>query len=272
MILTVAWVGEAPRQGEWVRTDRAGWVYEIVRVERVDAGTLEARTGRSLTLEVTRRKASEKPSSAKLYPNARLHGTDIAGPPAVRQAVAFGPTAVMTDTWVDPTDMRINVRAPRKITGFRSVCPLERYRRQRNTKEISDQHVIAAGRLRRDADHARLGFSANADLGEALFHAAGPRTGFSPLAVQQATSLEEFHRAMAIFPNDNDRHMVVYIVLECNSISAWVKKQTEHGKRRYDEKIELGKLVVLLDLLVMHYGEDLADDMRTGEVLVPLPA
>ena len=39
MILTVAWVGEAPRQGEWVRTDRAGWVYEIVRVERVDAGT-----------------------------------------------------------------------------------------------------------------------------------------------------------------------------------------------------------------------------------------
>ena len=78
--------------------------------------------------------------------------------------------------WRDPTDLTPNARrTAREITGFRATCPLRQAQhRCSGACSVTDAHILAADRLRLDADAVRIGLSNGRDYTAAQSWQYGP--------------------------------------------------------------------------------------------------
>ena len=76
---------------------------------------------------------------------------DLTSPPEIRLANA----TAMKSSWIDPDDLRPNARRAREITGWRPIRKaLHQYS---DRSQFTDLHVLAADRLRQDADAVAIG-------------------------------------------------------------------------------------------------------------------
>ena len=187
-----------------------------------------------------------------------------ADPPAVRRRPGLG--RVMRAEWNDPDDIRPDARrTPRSVSGFRAYCPLRRMAAIRGSA-VTSAHIMAADKLREQADLARLGYSA---VREMIFvqMAAGPRSGPSPGQRAQAAAARDLARALARF-TAAQCEMLAAIILANQSIKAWTEQLGRRpGARRVDPSVETGRLLAILDILAAHYEADVADELHRGRRL-----
>jgi hypothetical protein len=165
----------------------------------------------------------------------------------------------MKTEWRDPDDTRPSAtRAPRKITGYRSWCPLRRMRSVPGSK-IEERHILAADRLRRIADIAAIGMSAGVVM-EPRTEGYGPSAGPSEAKMGQARAAHEVQQALGRFPPEH-RQMLIEVVLLNRSLAQWCAM---YGG---DPKVEMGKLLFGLDLLCQHYQQEIDEDIDAERLM-----
>lgn len=186
-------------------------------------------------------------------------------PPTVRQQQrGGGPTAVMSSAWVDPADTTPGAsKYARQVTGWRTYCPLRKMAAMKGT-QVGMEHIFAADKLRAAADLATHGYSAERDGGW-VDRAYGPRGGPSDGAIEQVYACLGFSRVMKLFTGDQQR-MIVAVLLENRSVHAWCSVELAAHSRRLDPKMETGRLLGILDVLVAHYRTEIERDVRSGAV------
>jgi hypothetical protein len=117
-------------------------------------------------------------------------------------------------TWVDPEDLRPNAsKGPRLIHGHRAFCPLRRCRARHGDRTFSEEHCLAADRLRGFYDGARLGFQGMRDWRPVQAIAYRPSTGPSTTAMRQLRCRQQFDRAWSLF-DQQSRAVLVLVVLK----------------------------------------------------------
>jgi len=141
------------------------------------------------------RKASRKPRSTL---------------PRLQSLMEIPPAAQLASgkamKWRDPSDVTPSAtRTARTIKGWRSGDPLRACRqRHGDACGITERHILAADRLRRYADGARIGFSIERDLSLPVTHIIyRPSTGPGRAALEQAECWRNFVRAMPIAPRSS---------------------------------------------------------------------
>lgn len=185
---------------------------------------------------------------------------DPAGPAKVRQRAGEGPTAVSKLSWRDPDDMRPNARYAREVHGYRTYCPLRRMALQRGS-QITERHIKAADRFRSQADLAIIGAGGSYDL--LVTHGGfGPSLGPSAAAIETAAAALGLSKALRRVPPVL-RPMLVEVVLLNRSLQTWCLA----APVPLDAKIEMGRLLALLALLVDHYGPELDAEAAIGEAV-----
>lgn len=174
---------------------------------------------------------------------------DPEGPSSVRQNKA-GPTGVMKGSWRDPDDIRPGAaRRAREITGYRSYCPLRRMAAMKHS-QVTERHIIGADQYRLAVDITVFGCSGGRNI-------AGGHTGFGPIAgpsaaaAMQARCAREVARLLARIPLAH-RAMLTEIIILNRSLHNWCSQQRgrESGK-------EMGKLIVILDIIEDHFASDI---------------
>ena len=175
---------------------------------------------------------------------------DPQGPPLVRQMTG----GVMLTTWRDPDDTHPTAaRTAKKISGYRSYCPLRKMlQRHGSASSITDSHILAADRLRAQADAVAIGFSGSRQVLPVQAIVYGPRTGPGAVAVRQARAWPAFRQAMKLF-NAEQRKLLTWTVLLNKSVAAWCAERRAQGLAVTPSK-EMHCLVGLLDRLAEHYG------------------
>jgi hypothetical protein len=132
------------------------------------------------------------------------------GPPEVRKVNH----SVMRADWIDPEDLRPNVRAGRTITGHRAYCPLRWcIRRHGSRSSFNENHILAADRLRAAWDGARIGFSGLKDWRPVQAILYRPSQGPTTSAMRQLKCRKEFDKAWALF-DDRARALLASVVLQ----------------------------------------------------------
>jgi hypothetical protein len=259
----VCWDGPNPSPGEFLagRQSKLVWLIQAVQVHRrLDAA------GAGITLELARQDAP-LPNGAVLHPAIRVQASDPSGPARTRQLIGSGPTAVMKDSWRDPSDMTPNAsKRPREIAGYRTYCPLRRMMAGRGS-QITSAHIMAADRFRTQVDLAVIGCGGARD-GEPNAQAYGPRLGPSAAAVLQATSSGEVKAALDRFAATH-HPMLIEIVLRNRSLHAWCANLATKLGKPPDLHVEMGRLLTILDILADHYETDIKADLAIGAILEP---
>jgi hypothetical protein len=189
---------------------------------------------------------------------------DPEGPADVRQTARAGPTAVMRAEWRDPDDMRPNAQhKPREITGYRTYCPLRRMAAIKGS-QVTDQHIYAADILRGQIDLAVIGRGGREMI--ALQRGFGPVSGPSANAVLQVWAAMQARRALTRLA-PAARIMLTEVVLFNRSIHAWCAALAAQRGWMPDKKIEMGKLIAILDILADHYAAEIDEALARGTLL-----
>jgi hypothetical protein len=257
----VPWDGPDPTPGDAIEGDTAGAVWQI---ESVLPLRPHDPNGARLVLRLSRTSTGELAHGTRIHPLSRFALSNPAGPPRVRQLAPEGPTALESSHWRDPDDSRPNAsRRPKQVTGYRQFCPLRRMSSLPNS-QVTEQHIRAADMLRAAADLASIGPSTPGEL--IVTHTApGPRTGPTASAREQSTAGDEVRRVFRKLPVPLHA-LTRAVVLGNRSLQGW---STDEAARRglakpLDPKIELGRLLSVLDILAAHYALDLGRDVVTG--------
>jgi hypothetical protein len=164
----------------------------------------------------------------------------------------------MRAEWRDPEDTSPDARkSARIIQGYRRFCPLRRM--LANTASgITEQHVMAADKLRELADLATLGYTGPRLLLFVL-HSAGPVTGLGPAALARNAAWRALRRAMRLF-SPTQLAMLDAIVLGNQTLRAWTLARGEGAH----PNVEKGRLLAILDTLAHHFETELANDIAAG--------
>jgi hypothetical protein len=250
MLKTVPWDGPDPQPGDYL-AQRRGEAPLLVRAVTPNRHSPDAR----LVLDVAKTRPAQVPDHAVIHPRSRYAASDPAGPPRARQLAADGETAVVASRWRDPDDVRPTAaRRAREIVGYRGYCPLRRMAEQKGS-QISERHIIAADHLRGLYDLARLGATGGQDL-LAVHTAFGPRAGPAAPATLQAQASAQFAAAFARFA-PAQHPLLAAVVLTNHSLYRWCGEEAARRglAKPLDPKVEMGKLVALLDILVAHFRE-----------------
>lgn len=173
------------------------------------------------------------------------------------------PRHAMGADWVDPDDTRPNAaRAPRRVRGWRTFCPLRRMSGH-PASGITEQHILAADRFREQVDLATLGYSSERPL---IYVAqfALPRWGMGPAAIAQLQAVREVRRVLQFF-TPPELAMVNAILLRNISLREWVRR-TDPPLHPVTEK---QKLLTVLNLLVWCYEDELKAEIESGRRLLP---
>jgi hypothetical protein len=188
-------------------------------------------------------------------------------PPAARLAAHGGPAGVMRVEWRDPEDDRPTAaRTARTITGYRTYCPLRRYReRLGSAGSITERHVMAADELRKLADAVLIGFGGRRDLVTVQSLVYGPRSGPTVAALRQAHAWQPYRRAMRPFCR-GQRELIAHVVLLNWTVRRWTESLRDSG-RPADPKVELGRLAAILDVLAEHFFSEIEQDLQRGVVV-----
>lgn len=250
----VAWDGPPPFPGDFLAGRSHDELWRITAIARLSSG------GR-LSLDLQKTAAASKPDRAMVHPWTRLAEHDEAGPARVRQVTGTGPTAVMKTTWRDPDDIKPNAtHKAREISGYRTFCPLRRMMAHKGS-QIDPKHVLAADLLRAQVDIATIGKGARSM--DAL-----SRQGFGPVTAPPRTALErvwaltQARRALARLA-PSARLLIAEVVLFNRAIHSWCR-QVDPPR---DAKIEMGKLLGALDVLVDHYAAEIDEALARGKML-----
>jgi hypothetical protein len=172
---------------------------------------------------------------------------------------------VMLSAWTDPDDIRPDARRePRRVTGYRTYCPLRRMRAGANSG-ITDKHVMAADRLREAVDLASMGYTAERPM---LFVSLPPqpRAGMSGADMARNAARRDVARALRPF-TAGQWLLLTAIVLGNESLHAWCRRMSEQTDRRYDAAVEKGRLLAILDVLGQYYDTEIRDDLDHGRRL-----
>jgi hypothetical protein len=183
-------------------------------------------------------------------------------PPAARLAAHGGPAGVMRTEWRDPDDVSPNAaRTAKTVTGYRTYCPLRRYReRQGSSAAITEKHVLAADELRKLADAVLIGFGGRRDLVTVQSLVYGPRSGPTVAALRQAHAWRPYRRAMALFCQDQKK-LIAHVILLNWTVRRWTEQLRESG-RPADAKVELGRLASILDVLAEHFRSEVDQELQ----------
>jgi hypothetical protein len=168
----------------------------------------------------------------------------------------------MRTEWVDPDDIKPTAaKTARKITGYRSYCPLRRMMSLPGS-EITQAHVMAADKLREAWDVARLGMTSGREPA-ALFVVLvqQPRTGPGAGEVAQVRAARVLRRALVLFGLPAQA-MIQHVILYNQSLRSW-------AAGRLDPKREKQRLIAILDKLAEHFDSELAEDVAKGRRLPP---
>jgi hypothetical protein len=261
MWVQCAWDGPNPTKGEWICGKRGG----VLKIRDVRARPGQAER---LLLELEKPRAGQTlPPDAVLHPYARYQPHDAQGPARSRQTAHDGVSAVVAARWVDPDDNRPSARgSARTVRGWRAYCPLRRAR-ERKGSLLTERHVAAADILRRLWDLARLGPTDARAAGLAGAE-PGPRSGPPTAAQVQARAANDLRIALALFSPVQLR-MLEIIVLRCASIYAWCILEAEHLHlpKPLDQRVELGRLIAVLDILAQHWRDEV-DAALFGNVVL----
>ena len=182
---------------------------------------------------------------------------DQAPPPAgVRRAARQGATAVVAADWTDPDDIKPSAaHNARTVHGWRTYCPLRRMM-VNAASGITAPHIHAADKLREAADLARLGYSTSY-TGVVVALAAQPRAGASHAEMQRTQAQRTVTRALKLFTPEQGT-MLWTIILQNQSLYTWARE------RNLDPKVEKGRRLTILDLLVQHFESEIEDELRRG--------
>ena len=250
----VAWDGPAPFPGDYLAGRGHDELWRIAGIARLAGG------GR-LSLELIKTPPASKPDRAMVHPWTRAAEHDADGPARVRQITASGPTGVMKDTWRDPDDIKPNAtHRAREVTGYRTFCPLRRMSAHKGS-QIEPRHILAADLLRAQVDIATIGKGARSM--DAL-----SRQGFGPVTFPPRTALErvwamtQARRALARLA-PSARVLVAEVVLMNRAVHAWCRQVTPPR----DAKVEMGRLLAALDVLVDHYAAEIDEALARGKML-----
>jgi hypothetical protein len=167
----------------------------------------------------------------------------------------------MRGSWVDPDDIRPTaVRSARTITGYRAMCPLRQMlHRCGASSSITDDHVIAADRLRGLADAAAIGYSRRRELMPVQSIVFRPSTGPGTAAVRSARAWPALRAALKLF-DPGQRRLLTHVVLMNRSVTSWCAVLRDQGLT-ITVAYAMHRLVVILDALVDHF--DVGEDSRT---------
>jgi len=165
--------------------------------------------------------------------------------------------------WIDPDDIRPNQRTGRVIRGYWTMCMLRRL--QRVSREIKEEHVHAADYLRTSADVARIGFSAPRDGMPVNALVYGPRLDFSKAAHSQCRAIDEFKRIWASLREQQQR-MAAVILFQNHSVDFWCRAEETRTGQKPNSKIELGKLVGMMDHLAKFLDADIDAALQKGHM------
>lgn len=177
-----------------------------------------------------------------------------------------GPTALQRSSWRDPDDTSPTAaRTARQVTGYRTFCPLRKMCNGRGS-QVTEQHIYAADQLRRSADVAAIGFSAERDGMPVTSLVYGPKPGPSKAAHAQTAAWRDFRRATKIFTPDQ-MQMIFGIILSNWSIQHWCEAESDRTGRRLNPQVEMGKLLGILECLVGYYRTDIDQELANGKIL-----
>lgn len=180
-------------------------------------------------------------------------------PQRVRVKARTGPTAVMLSEWRDPDDDNPRNRTAREIKGYRTYCPLRRMLRQHGT-QVTERHIYAADKLRIAVDTAAIGLSGLREM-LPLLVAYGPRLAPPKFELRRAAAWREAMRALGCF-TAGQRRMLTEIVLCNRSLAMWCDIVDAP-----EPKIEMGRLLTILDVLEAHYAAEIDEALARGQVL-----
>jgi hypothetical protein len=256
----VPWDGPDPKPGEYLTGRGRGDLWLIVDVAPVKQSDID---GERLLLELLHATTTDLPVGAVVHTIQRTMVTDPAGPPRVRQiaAITGGATAVMRASWRDPDDVRPNAsRRPKEIGGYRVYCALRRM--EARGSPIEKRHIDAADCLRLLWDLSIYGYSAELGVvaGGSYQQSAGPSIG----QLAQAGAAREIARTLQRLPA-TAAPITRAIVIDNTSLAAWCLREAKRLAHPVDPKVEMGRLLVVLDILAEHFAteiEDARDDLE----------
>jgi hypothetical protein len=188
-------------------------------------------------------------------------------PPLARRMARTGRVAVMAHDWVDPDDIRPTAaRVARRVHGMRAYDPIMVMAADPRSG-VEPRHVHAANKIREMVDAARLlGFGGGGWL-EAFGGAApGPRMG---MKMSQRECARACLRLQRLYPRltVSQWRRLVFIVLENETISAWVRKLEDETGRRADRQFEKGQLIGSLDVIHQYFETEIDEEIDAGRRL-----
>jgi hypothetical protein len=234
------------------------------RVSRPGQPTTDEQTGTVVAADSggTPRSKSVHRARGKRRLALALREPEAEVPPVVRMR-RDGPNAVEKGEWKDPDDINPNRRTGRVIRGYWSGCTLRKI--QRVSSQISDMHIHAAEYIRACYDIARFGFSAEQDGMPVTQIVHLPKLDFSRGAHAQAHAATEFRRIWStLWPHQ--ARMASAILLENRSVQAWCGLEEQRTGARPNDKVELGKLVGMMDQLAKFLDADIDDARQKGRL------
>lgn len=224
---------------------------------------ISARTDVAVAVIEPSRSKSVSRTRGKRRLAVAIRDPEIDAPPLVRMRSRDGENAVEKGEWTDPEDLRANQRTGRVIRGYWSSCALRKI--QRTSREITDMHVRTAEWIRICFDAARVGFQAERDgmpVNQVVYL---PKMDFSAGAHAQARALGEFRRIWRVL-QEHQRRMLSVIVLRNHSVQFWCDAEQQRIGYRPNDKIELGKLVGMMDFLANYLDADVDDAVQNGRM------
>jgi hypothetical protein len=175
------------------------------------------------------------------------------------------PAQVSIATWRDPVQIAHgSERQAREVRGYRRSDVLRRMKAR--GCRISDEHIAAAEKVRIAYEVATIGLTPGGlgiYAGAGIRHGSGPRGGLSAAQQFEVACWTNYRRVVRrIGPAQEE--ILVWVVLCNHDISSWCERIAQRTGRRVDRKIETGRLLALLDMLVEHYASEIAEDRLMG--------
>jgi len=255
----VCWDGPNPHPGDYLAARGGGWwLIQSVRLHRA-IGSADG----DVTLALLRDDAVAPHPGAVFHPYAICLASEASGPPRVRQVAGVGAAGVMKASWRDPADVVPNAsRQPRRITGYRTFCPLRRIAAAPGSR-ITETHIVAADQFRASWDLARYGRTSSD--GGAVGSGFSPSSGPSARCVDQAAAALAVKRALAQFP-PAQVPMLVFVLIDNRPMQAWCQAVSKARGYAANPQVEMGRLLTLLDLLawILDVEDGLADGRLAG--------
>lgn len=172
--------------------------------------------------------------------------------------------------WSDPEDHNIHREHARTIRHYRTADVLVRMARRPNS-QITPDHITAANKVRLARDIAAVGLGGgNAyepSVGRTATRARMDHGAAAATRYQRELELKRVIKAVG----PSNQAIFRWVILGNQDVESWVRDRTQRAEAdplipRPDRKIELGKLIGVLNVLVDHYRLEIAMDVQMGEV------